>query len=65
MTSEIKDLKSHPAICFTPERFLKELEETRVWSLQKEHKSLIAMEDTLSTGKAETSIILSFTSAPM
>jgi len=47
MSAEIKDLKSHPAISLTPERFLKEIEETKDRSLQKERKSLNTMEDTL------------------
>jgi predicted nucleic acid-binding Zn-ribbon protein len=47
MSAEIKDLKSHPAISLTPEEFLKQLEETKDRSLQKERKSLNTMEDTL------------------
>jgi len=47
MSAEIKDLKSHPAISLTPGRFLKEIEETKDRSLQKERKSLNTMEDTL------------------
>jgi len=47
MSAEIKDLKSHPAISLTPERFLKEIEEIKDRSLQKERKSLNTMEDTL------------------
>ena len=49
MSAEIKDLKSHPAISLTPGRFLKEIEETKDRSLQKERKSLNTMEDTLRT----------------
>jgi predicted nucleic acid-binding Zn-ribbon protein len=47
MAAEITDLKSHPAISLTPERFLKEIEEIKDRSLQKERKSLNTMEDTL------------------
>ena len=49
MSAEIKDLKSHPAISLTPKRFLKEIEETKDRSLQKERKSLNTMEDALRT----------------
>jgi len=49
MSAEITDLKSHPAISLTPEIFWQELEKTKDRSLQKERKSLNAMEDTLRT----------------
>jgi glutamyl/glutaminyl-tRNA synthetase len=47
MSSEIKELKSHPAINLTPERFLNELEDSKDRFMQKERKSLNTMEDTL------------------
>ena len=47
ISSEIKELKSHPAINLTPERFLNDLEDSKDHFLQKERQSLKDMEHML------------------
>jgi hypothetical protein len=47
MSGKIKELRSHPAINLTLERFINKLEEIKDLTLDRERKSLRETEDTL------------------